>query len=331
MDGSGKIDDRHFFHSFPRPKKGESADLAVARGIRMLSLMKTVGAVLAPEVVNWDVSGFSLGAKVLPILQRRMSFTELAKSELPDHNKVFGPISLAFNVAALRAAGAVPVIYVPQGRADSPLSQIATFCVYGVHHTKGVLSQLQELKETANPALLSQHLNRSVDPNCELQLRNTDSAGNVVAEYKIRLTDVQQFLQYVGFNNIPFDHSAGILGYFLDIFYPTDNMHQSDQLGYYRQREWRLIATNINLQGRPIGRVLSSFEAAELETVDVEFWGRKLAVDGVEKRRSELALVYKPTPSWDFFGLVEEVLVPRDAVDQAQAIVGDKVTVSAQT
>ena len=44
---------------FPRPKKDEPGSLA--RGLNALSLMKRIGPILAPEVVNWDVSGFSLG------------------------------------------------------------------------------------------------------------------------------------------------------------------------------------------------------------------------------------------------------------------------------
>lgn len=327
MTSDIRMNDRRFFHSFPRPKKGEPEGSTLERGLAALDLMKKVGPILAPEIVNWDISGFSLGAKQLGILQRRMSFTELATSELPEHSKVFGPISLAFDLAALRAAGAIPVIYVPQGVVDSPLSLIATFCVHGIHHTKGVLSQLQQLKETADPVQLGQRLNMPVDPNCELQLKNRDSGGNIVAEYKIRLTDVQHVLQYIGFNNIPFDHSAGILGYFLDIFYPTDNTYKGDQLGYYRQREWRLIVTNINVRGRPIGRKLSASEVTELEKVDLEFWSRKLSVDGVDQKRSELALVYDPTPSWNLFDVVEEVLVPADAVDRARAIVGNSVSV----
>jgi hypothetical protein len=81
------------------------------------------------------------------------------------------------------------------------------------------------------------------------------------------------------------------------------------------------------LKGRPIGRKLSSSEVTELERIDHEFWCRELAVDGVFQRRSELAIVYDPTPDWNFFDLVDEVFVPRDAVEQVQAIVGNNVTV----
>ena len=331
MTSDIRSNNRRFFHSFPRPKNGEPEGSILDRGLAALDLMRKVGPILAPEVVNWDISGFSLGAKRLGILQRRMSFTELATSELPEHCKIFGPISLAFNPAALRAAGAIPVIYVPQGDADSPLSLIATFCVHGIHHTKGILSQLQQLKETADPMQLGQRLKMPIDPSCELQMKNTDAEGNIVAEYKIPLTHVKNVLQYIGFNSIPFDHSAGILGYFLDMFYPTDNTYKGDQLGYYRQREWRLIVTNINLQGRPIGRKLSGSEIAELEKVNPEFWSRKLSVDGMDQKRSELALVYDPTPNWNLFDVIEEVLVPADAVDRVRAIVGNGVSVCGQS
>jgi hypothetical protein len=67
--------DRRFFHSFPRPKKGESEDATLDRALSILTLMKQVGLVLAPENVTWDVSGFSLSAKELSTLQRRASFT----------------------------------------------------------------------------------------------------------------------------------------------------------------------------------------------------------------------------------------------------------------
>jgi hypothetical protein len=320
---------RRFFHSFPRPKKDEPPHLVLARGLKILDLMKQVGLVLAPEVVSWDLSVIRPGGKPLGILQRRASFTELDVSELPGHSAVFGPISLSFDVAKLRDAGATPVIYVPQGTADSPLSHIATFCVNGVHHTKYVLSFLHQLKEASDPARLSQRLNMPVSPNFELPLRNTGPDGSVIAEYKFGASTVRDFLQYIGFNNIPFDHSAAVLGFLLNLFYPTDNTYKNDQLGYYRQREWRLIYSDLAVKGRPVGRKLSSPEIAKLEEIDPEFWSRELVVDGVRQRRSALALVFDPVPGWDFFELAEEILVPERAIDQVRAIVGEKIATCA--
>jgi hypothetical protein len=317
--------ERRFFHSFPRPKKNESPDATLARGLRILEVMKQVGLVLAPEVVNWDVS--LLGANSLSFLQRRASFTELSFSDLADHSAAFGPISLSFGIAALRDAGATPVIYVPQGTANSPVSLIATFCVNGAYHTKGVLSQLQQLKEVSDPELVSQRHKMPVSPEYELTLQNAAPDASIAAQYKVRASVIRDILQYIGFRNIPFDHSTAILGYFLNIFYPTDNAYRSDQLAYYRQREWRLVASDIGIKGRPIIRDLSGAEKARLEDIDPEFWLRELAVDGKNRRRVDLAVVYEPEPGWDFLKLVHEVLAPASAVDRIRTIVGDGVAV----
>jgi hypothetical protein len=315
---------RHFFHSFPRPKAGEEEDATLERGLSILATMKEVGLVLAPEIVEWDLNAITGGREQLKLLQRRASFTELSESELALHSKVFGPIALSFDIAALREAGATPVIYVPQGVADSTLSQIATFCVRGAYHTQYVLRQLQGLKEMSDPQLTAAHFGQPVAPNYKLHLQNSDSSGNVVASYEVPALQVQQVLQHVGFNNIPFDHSVGIFSVFMNMFYPADNTHTGDQLGYYRQREWRLIAGNVNFNGRPMGRALSNPEIATLEGIDPDFWNRELVVEGATHKRSALALVYDPVPDWKFFDLIEAVIVPQHAVSRAQAIVGDK-------
>jgi hypothetical protein len=319
--------ERHFFHSFPRPKVDESKDATLERGLSILAFMKEFGLVLAPEIVKWDVSVISGHDKQLDILQRRACFTELSVAELPSHSGIFGPIALSFDLAKLRSAGATPVIYVPQGVEASALSQIGIFCANGAYHTQHVLSQLNSLKELSDPVLAAKKFGRPVDPNYELHLQNSDSVGNVVAKYTIPASSVHDVLQYVGFNNIPFDHSIGVLNVFLNMFYPTDNTHTGDELGYYRQREWRLIAGDIHLNGRSIGRSLSEPEITRLQEIDRHFWTRELMVDGVARQRSSLALVYEPVPNWNFFELVETIFVPEYAVERVRAIFGNKVPV----
>ena len=111
-------EERFFYHSFPRPRAEEDASSTLERGLQILAYMKEVGLVLAPEVVQWDASALSTKDEKVQILQRRACFTELAQFELPEHSRTFGPISLAFGIADLRAAGALPVIYAPQGVQD---------------------------------------------------------------------------------------------------------------------------------------------------------------------------------------------------------------------
>lgn len=260
-------------------------------------------------------------------LQRRVSFTELATSELARHSETFGPISLVFDITRLREIGAIPVIYFPQGTTANPCSLIPTFAVNGVYHTKYVLSKLQELTVLSDPIQLSAQVGMPVSPSCEAILTNPDPDGKGKTEHRVPMAEIDRILRYVGFRNIPFDHSVAVLDYFLSLFYPTDNAHRNDELGYYRQREWRLVASSIGIRGCSLTRPLSGAEIAELEQIDSEFWSRELIVDSKNDRRSELALVFEPMPDWNFFEIVEAVLVPDLAVNRARSIVGDAVPI----
>lgn len=320
-------DNRRFFHNFPRPRAGEDAAATLKRGIAILTSIKNVGLVLAPEVVKWDIQVIAGKNEPLRLLQRRASFTELSLPELALHSRAFGPISLSCDIGKLREIGAMPVIYAPQGVAGNALSQIATFCVNGVHHTRLVLTQLQRLKEMSNPELTAHRYRQPVDSDYKLILQNPDNTGNTVASYDVPALLVQQVLAHVSFNSIPFNHSIAILDVFANIFYPTDNAHAGDQLGYYRQREWRLIASDIAFDGKPMCRSLTPQEVSALEGIDSEFWTKKLEIDGRREKRSAFALIYDPIPSWNFLDLVECVYVPADAIDQVRDIVGTKAAV----
>lgn len=223
----------------------------------------------------------------------------------------------------------MPVIYVPQGL-GSTLSQLAMFCVNGAHHTKAVLRQLHTLKELTEPAHVSQRFNCPVPTNYSLNLENTDSLGEVVASYSIPAIHARQLLQHVGFNNIPFDHSSAVLDILLNLFYPTDNQHQGEQLGYYRQREWRLIASDVHFNGHRMGRELSQEEKQELANVNPSFWNHQLLIDGKSTPRLDLTLVYDPVPGWDVFDSVNSIYAPEGLHNRISEIVGGQVPIYIQ-
>jgi hypothetical protein len=165
-------------------------------------------------------------------------------------------------------------------------------------------------------------------PNCNLNLRNTDQSGNVVASYSVPALQVQNILQYVGFNNIPFDHSIGALSIFLNMFSPTDNLHSGEALGYYRQREWRLMAGDVHVNGRPLGRHLSDDEKGKLAAVDSLFWTRRLPIEGKgDVSRLDLALVYEPTPGWNVLDFIKSIHAPANALARVKGIIGESVPV----
>lgn len=220
--------DRRFFHSFPRPKQGESDGAVFDRGLEILAFMKEAGLVLAPEIVEWDVSVVSGRPELHYVFQRRACFTELTVPKLSEHSKKFGPISLSFSHIALRDAGAMPVIYVPQGTNAIGLNQIGTFCMRAAHHTLAVLGTLEMLRKSSDPELLASSTGKTVSSNCSITLNNTEPSGAVVASYNVPMDHVRHVLQHVSFNNIPFDHSIGMLNVFQNMFYPTDNTHTGE-------------------------------------------------------------------------------------------------------
>jgi hypothetical protein len=106
--------ERFFFHSFPRQTKGETRADQLARGLSILRTIKELGLVLAPEIVRWSQPTISGTPRLVTYRQQRLCFTELQRSELPEHGKRFGPFSLQFSINTLRRLGALPVIYLPQ-------------------------------------------------------------------------------------------------------------------------------------------------------------------------------------------------------------------------
>jgi hypothetical protein len=243
---------RFFFHTFPRWKKDETREATIERALKILDFMKQVGLVLAPEIVTWELPLPAGNVERLSLLQRRACFTELAYGELADHAAIFGPFSLAFDIDRLRNAGLTPVIYAPQGFGLGTMSQISSFCVKAAWHTRYILERLQELKNICDPAKSMDLFGHPLSPTAQINLTNVDAIGKPVAEYPVPAANIDSVMKYIGFRNIPFDHSIGMLSVFLNIFYPTDNSHTSELLEYYRQREWRLIGSDLSFNGRPI-------------------------------------------------------------------------------
>lgn len=192
---------------------------------------------------------------------------------------------------------------------------------------RAVMASLSELQKISDPVSLAAQLGRPISPSCEITLTNPHPDGKNKTEQRVLLNDIQKILSYVTYRSIPFDHSAHVLDYYLNLFYPTDNTHINDDLGYYRQREWRLISSGIGIKGRQVSRPLSPAEIVDLENVDPRFWSREITRDGKNYRRSELARLYDPKPDWNLFEAIEAIVAPEIAVSTVRSIVGEGVTI----
>jgi hypothetical protein len=103
--------ERYFYHSFPRRLQTEGH----GHGLAILELIHDFGLLMPPEIARWEYThADNSPPHRQSMVQRRISFTELAPAELPGHAKNFGPFALEFDIDALKRLGAIPVFYVPQ-------------------------------------------------------------------------------------------------------------------------------------------------------------------------------------------------------------------------
>src|SRR5437879_260717 len=102
--------ERFFFHSFPRPRTGETRERQVQKGQLIAQSLLDNGIVLSPE--NYQIPLFDANGLVVDHVratQRRACFTELELELLPEHSKTFGPFALVYRIDDLRQLGALPV------------------------------------------------------------------------------------------------------------------------------------------------------------------------------------------------------------------------------
>ena len=326
------VEEHFFYHSFPRLRPGDQTEMIITKGLNILRNVKELGLIIAPEIVEWRQPLIDGTHRVTHLRQKRISFTELARSQVVEHGKKFGPFSLEFKIDVLRRMGALPVIYMPQSlRMSGDLSTLGAMIVTQLGDVKYTINQLQILSQITDPQWILANgvmppgvTATSVSPDFTINLRNTGDDGNAVTEKTVPAKFVRDVIDYIGFKNAPFDLMLGVLSLVQTLFYPTDDDLHDDLLSYYRQREWR-IAGGFLFNGVAHGRSLSDAEKTKFLEIDGRFWSREIADDQGAFRRIDETVVIdqfegKPISDW-----LSAVLVPPQAFDQAKAIFGDIV------
>ena len=323
-----KNNQRYFYHSFPRPRNGESNGETVQRGWAILQSIRRLGLILAPEIVEWETLGSDGSPSPTELLQRRICFTELSTKELGEHSKRFGPFALEFDNMALRRAGALPVIYMPQALSEQdPLALLGPFTVSHLKHTEHmltVLNKLDRFRETD-----TNHLNRPDAPpiaeDCMFTLRNGDESRGTLQKFHVPWSAIRDLLRFISFENAPLATMIGALSIAQSLFYPTDDAHEDGPLGYYRQREWRITA-DYSVNGNPRGRNLDEKEKKDLVDIDSNFWNRELNFSNETFFRVDRAVaLFQPDPQ-EFLGMATRLIVPREVIHEARQLVGDLIT-----
>lgn len=315
-----------FYHSFPRPRQGESRQELEDRGFAILSSIQRNGLILAPELVEWTTP-VSLGSpSPCRVFQQRVSFTELRPDELATHSQHFGPYAIEFDIAGLRQAGALPVIYMPQALSkDDHLALFGPFVVSHLAHIKHMLQSLDNLKQTTDLNKVRERYPGAGNfaDDCMVTLSNGDEQRGIVQEFKVSMTSVRNILSFLGFENAPFPAMLGALSIVQSLFYPTDNDHLDEPiLAYYKQREWRITA-DYSVNGQPRGVSLPPSEKELLLQADGSFWKREIQFEDQTFRRVDKAVLLALPPPEEVRSIITRVLVPPERLLQAKQLFTD--------
>ena len=315
---------RFFYHSFPRRRECETRSETANRGWGILQSIKNRGLILAPEVVEWHTP-VSLGTpNPIQILQRRICFTELSPQELPEHSERFGPFALEFDATVLRCFGALPVIYMPQALSEKDqLALLGPFVVGHLGQIQGALESLNRLAQLDDPTYLQSLRAKTVEKDCVVTLNNVDKSGGTVQTFRVPWQAIKDILRFIGFETAPFSAMLGVTSIAQALFYPTDDEYHDQQLGYYRQREWRITADYF-VNGSPRGRNLHDDEKELLLRLDNSFWANSTLPGAPNRRVDEAVALAQPEPE-AFLSKVNRIIIPDDFADQARVIFGDRV------
>ena len=320
---------RFFYHSFPRPRRDESYEDTTARGWGLLKLIREIGLVLAPEIVEWYTPGQNTLGTPNPIrvLQRRICFTELSPQELSRHSDRFGPFALEFEVEELRRMGALPVIYMPQALSEQDhLALLGPFIVGHLDQIRRLLDKLIQLEQFSDPEYVQDHFGKPVVDNPLMNLRNTNESGNIVQEFSVSSEVIRNILRYLQFETAPFAAMTGVTSMAQSLFYPTDDAYHDEELGYYRQREWR-ITGDFYINGNRRGRAPHDEEKTHLLGVDQSFWSRQVHSSHSTLRVEDALVLTQPTPD-ELLNKVNRIIVPTNYFDQARQLFGNCVVSS---
>ena len=103
-------------------------------------------------------------------------------------------------------------------------------------------------------------------------------------------------------------------------FYPIENLRFTDELGYYRQREWRIIASIAQL-GEWLMESLSHDEVQFLCAMDPEFFGSRRKFQGGTYTLAEQCQWFRGVEGRTIAQIFPQILVPRAYLLEAERLV----------
>ena len=300
-----RLIERYFYHCFPRRFRNDNAKAAV-HGLRVLESIVDHGLLLVPEAVTWQkVLDDGTSAGFNSTCQVRACFTELSPDELPDHSRVFGPFAIEFEIERLRFCGAIPTIYVPREAGQNGMESMGSDLVSGIAEASEIIKRLGQFLDVAarlhdNDEFVFEIAGQRFLSGC--------GAGAVTRLLEITTRGLP-----------PPKDVVNSLAALTAFFYPTDDPRFTGLLGYYRQREWRIIA-DMAKHGEPVAARVTPAQAENLLKLD-EFFQKEFNTGKGMCRRVDRCYYLHKFEGKHILAYARRVLVPEEALERALRLI----------
>lgn len=305
--------ERYLYHSFPRPTGDAVAD-QIETGLKVLSCMVKVGLLLTPEHFEFPGEFRSDGSRgaPIPVFQKRISFTEIQPSELAKHSESFGPFSLEFDITSARRLGAMPVMYVPGTAFNAnDFSGIGLAIVARLAETVQVLETLCKFKDIAKI---------TTDKNSQVRWQ-LDSGGAAIDTH-ITVETIQELVGILQHGREPLEMLRDMIHALSGYFYATENPRYTDLLGYYLQREWRIIS-RISHYATPLFDEPTNIEKNLIRDTKPAFFDKEIELRLKRKKRIDACYVIRAFRGEHILRHARRIIVPSSGVERACELVAD--------
>lgn len=300
-----------FYHSFPRQQLNESEKDREQRGLKILELIIRHGLLLTLEDVSWQEPSAATLLPPVGTVQRRICFTNLRPSELKDHKKIFGPLSVEFVATAFVQIGGVPVMYFPRLKDRQKGAEgIGASMIARLADIHGLLATLSKLEQ-------------QVLKGRQFEMFGTSAAGKRFGQATFSEDEnatISRFLACIhAYASIPpFEDLRGAMTAIAALFYYLDDSKYTGPLGYYKQREWRILG--LAGGGRRLTQVATEEQQRELVRLNEAFFLKKMRFVAGEDEMVRHCHFYKELNGRHILTYAKRLLVPTGMVDQVKAL-----------
>jgi len=296
--------DNQLYHSFPRNMRKHPDCNKV--GLATLEAIIKNGLILTPEVLEWkDPTPREYYPKNSPSemkhLQLRVCFTELEESAVLEHSNEFGEFAIEWSIEEGRKLGFIPVFYVPTSTTSIGFESHGASLILRLHEVSIALGRLAKISD-----IPKKHDMEFLEYDQQKLSCSVGSAKELVSSMfneKISPSTLCGFLE-------------GTMNHFLPCGRLSDG---SDELKYYRQREWRLagfLTSRVFSDTRVIN--IDENQKHELLNLNKKFFGDTIEINGKPTRRVDCCGAYKIAFGKHVLEYASRVICPKVMVSEVK-------------